>query len=163
MEDLCLFAHFDRDNRVDEYVLRYLAALKELNFSIVFTSTARLSASDIKRLGADCVDVILRENLGLDFGSWAAGLRKHRTAFGRRLLLANDSVYGPIGSLRAAFDRLTSVPADFYGMVENTQIAPHLQSWFLLFEPWVVRDETFSQVFSQPFGTMTKRQLVAQG
>lgn len=163
MEDVCFFAHFDKDNKVDEYVLRYLAKLKELNFSIVFISTTRLAAADIERLGADCADVMLRGNSGLDFGSWAAAFRKHGAAVNGRLLLANDSVYGPIGSLRAALERLTAAPADFYGMVESTQIAPHLQSWFLLFEPWVIRHETFSQVLSLPFPAMAKKQIVAQG
>lgn len=163
MEDVCLFAHFDKDNKVDEYVLRYLGKLKELNFSIVFISTARLGATDIERLGAECADVILRENAGLDFASWAEGFHKHRAAINRRLLLANDSVYGPIGSLRDALDRLTRVPADFYGMVESVQIAPHLQSWFLLFEPWVVSSEVFEILFAQPFRAMNKRQIIAQG
>jgi lipopolysaccharide biosynthesis protein len=163
MEDVCLFAHFDPENKVDDYVLRYLRELKKLNFAVVFISTAQLSKSDVERLRTDCCDVILRENAGLDFGSWSAGFAKHGASIGGRLLLANDSVYGPIRSLREALDRLTAKPADFYGMVESMQAAPHLQSWFLLFEPWVVRHEAFKQVLAQPFSLMNKRQIVANG
>ena len=43
MQDVCLFAHFDKDDRLDDYVLRYLAKLKELNFAIVLISTSRLA------------------------------------------------------------------------------------------------------------------------
>src|SRR5579872_6975427 len=118
MRDFCLFAHFDKDDKVDEYVLRYLKHIKELNFSIVFISTARLPPGEVERLRSDCFDVIVRENVGLDFGSWAVGFAKHAAAINGRLLLANDSVYGPIGSLPDAVDRLTSRPADFYGLVE---------------------------------------------
>lgn len=163
MQDVCLFAHFDKDDKVDDYVLWYLAKLKELNYSIVFISAARLSPAHVERLYANCHDVILRENVGLDFGSWAAGFRKYGAAIEGRLLLANDSVYGPIGSLRDALDRLTHMPADFYGMVESIQIVPHLQSWFLLFEPWIVRHETFKQILAQPFHGAAKKQIIEQG
>ncbi|HTV30272.1 MAG TPA: hypothetical protein VMF32_21150, partial [Xanthobacteraceae bacterium] len=99
MQDVCLFAHFDKDDRIDDYVLRYLAQLRELNFSIVFISTSRLPAAETARLQGTCCDVILRDNAGLDFASWSVGFAKHAAAIGGRLLLANDSVYGPVGSL----------------------------------------------------------------
>src|SRR5579872_6628074 len=117
MQDVCLFAHFDKDDRLDDYVLRYLAKLKELNFAIVLISTSRLAAAEIARAQVLCDDVILRGNDGgLDFASWSVGFAKHGDAIQGRLLLANDSVYGPVGNLGNALDRLTRVAADFYGM-----------------------------------------------
>jgi lipopolysaccharide biosynthesis protein len=163
MDDVCLFAHFDKDDKVDEYVFRYLDKIKELNFAIVFISTARLGAADVERLRSVCFDVILRQNAGLDFGSWSAGFAKHGPAIGGRLLLANDSVYGPIGSLQNALERMTREPADFYGLVESIEIAPHLQSWFLLFEQRVIGSPAFTAILSQPFSVMTKRQIIASG
>lgn len=163
MQDVCLFAHFDKDGKVDDYVLWYLARIKELNFSIVFISASRLTAADIERVRGLCVDLILRENAGLDFGSWAAGFARHGADVGGRLLLANDSVYGPIGSLQRALERLTAAPTDFYGFVESAEAAPHLQSWFLLFEPWVVQDPIFRGILAQPFSAMPKRQIINKG
>ena len=163
MRDFCLFAHFDKDDKVDDYVLHYLKHIRELNFSIVFVSTARLPRSEANRARSHCFDVILRENVGLDFGSWAAGFAKHNAAIDGRLLLANDSVYGPIGSLSAAVDRLTSRPADFYGLVESIEITPHLQSWFLLFEQRMVRHPAFSAILSRSYAAMSKRQIILEG
>lgn len=163
MRDVCLFAHFDKDDTVDDYVLRYLTRLRELDFAIVFISTSRLAPADVERLRDTCFDVILRENAGLDFGSWAAGFAKHGAGIGGRLLLANDSVYGPVGDLRAALDRLTRAEADFYGMVESIEFAPHLQSWFVLLQPWIVRNREFRAILAQPFSEMTRRQIVRDG
>lgn len=163
MQDVCLFAHFDKHDSVDNYVWRYLAKLKELNFSIILVSTSRLSAADIARLNSVCDDVIIRDNKGLDFASWSAGFAKHGSAIGGRLLLANDSVYGPIGSLGDALERLTRTAADFYGMVESVEIAPHLQSWFVLLQPWVVRAAALKAVLAQPFAAMTRPQIVRAG
>lgn len=160
MQNVCLFAHFDKGDRLDDYVLRYLAMLDELNFTTILISTSRLSPADIARARPLCADIILRENTGLDFASWSAGFAKHSPAIKGRLLLANDSVYGPIGNLGNALKRLTCTAADFYGMVESIEIAPHLQSWFLLFEPWVVHDRTFTSFLAQPFSTMTKGQII---
>ena len=163
MQDICLFAHFDKDDRIDDYVLHYLRQLRESNFSIVFISTSHLPVAETARLQGTCYDVILRDNAGLDFASWSAGFAKHAAAIGGRLLLANDSVYGPIGSLNAALDRLARAPADFYGMVESVEIAPHLQSWFVLLEPRVVRSAAFGKILAQPFSDMTKQQIILNG
>lgn len=163
MHNVCLFAHFDKHDRVAEYVLRYLREIKELGFSIVFISTSRLPRTETERLGVDCSDVILRENTGLDFASWSTGFAKHEPAITGRLLLANDSVYGPIGSLATAFDRLTRAPADFYGFLESIECTPHLQSWFLVFEPHIVRNRAFKAILSQNFSTMTKQEIIFNG
>jgi lipopolysaccharide biosynthesis protein len=110
-------------------------------------------------LRADCCDVLLRENSGLDFASWSAGFAKHAPMMGARLLLANDSVYGPIGDLRHGLERLTCRPADFYGMVESVEIAPHLQSWL---PPRTMGGHIpgFQFDFDAAISSMTKRQIV---
>lgn len=164
MQDVCLFAHFDKDDRLDDYVLRYLTKLKELNFAIVLISTSRLAATEIAKAERLCSDVIVRGNGGgLDFASWSAGFARHGDAIGGRLLLANDSVYGPVGNLGSALDRLTGAAADFYGMVESVEITPHLQSWFILLQPQVVRSAAFRSIMAQPFTTMTRPEIIRFG
>lgn len=163
MDQVCLFAHFDKDNRVDDYVRYYLKNIKQLGFSTIFISSSQLCDADLERIRADCHDIILRENAGFDFGSWSTGLAKYRDSINGRLLLANDSVYGPIGNLAKALDRLFRTPADFYGMVESIEATPHLQSWFLLFEPWVIKSKEFVTILNQPFHKMTKEQIIESG
>jgi lipopolysaccharide biosynthesis protein len=164
MQDVCLFAHFDKDDRLDDYVLRYLAKLNELNFAIVLISASRLAPAEIAKTQGLCDDVMVRGNGGgLDFASWSAGFAKHGDAIGGRLLLANDSVYGPLGDLGNALDRLTRSPADFYGMVESVEIASHLQSWFVLLQPQVVRSAAFRSIMAQPFTAMGRPEIIRSG
>ena len=79
MKRLAVFAHYDRDNLLDDYVFRYLAGLKCVVDSIVFVSASRLSDASVGRLKTLCDTVMLRENVGYDFGSWQAGLNACRT------------------------------------------------------------------------------------
>lgn len=161
--DVCLFAHFDPADVVDEWVFYYLARLQELSFSIVFISTSPICDADLARLRTHCCDVIVRENRGLDFASWAAAFQKHEQFISGRLLLANSSVYGPVHDLGTALSKLTSKPADFYGFVESIDVSAHLQSWFLLFEPHVARGAVLKEILSQPFTHMPKDQIILEG
>lgn len=163
MTDVCLFAHFDVQGTVDDYVKRYLRILKELSFSTVLISTSPLSATAQREIAPYCADIMLRPNAGLDFASWRDGFRKHGDAVTGRLLLANDSVYGPIGDLHATLRRLTAQPYDFYGMVESLDVAPHLQSWFLLFENHVAQSAVLRNVLFQDFESLTKPEIIRKG
>lgn len=161
--DVCFFAHYDPDGRVDPYVELYLRAIAACGFSIVFVSAGELRAEDAARISSLCADVLTRSNGGLDFGSWSEAFARHGAAVRGRLLLANDSVYGPIGDLAAMLRRLTATPSDLYGLVESLQISPHLQSWFLLFEPRAHRSDAFRRLMSQDFAAMAKRDIIRNG
>lgn len=160
---LCLFAHFDQDDIVADYVIYYLEAIRAAGFDVVVISTSDLSTDDVSRLRSVAHDVILRENKGHDFASWALGIERYASLVSGQLMLANDSVYGPIGDLSRALTRLTSVPSDVYGMIESSEIKRHLQSWFIIFEPHVHASLAFRSVFKQPFHHMSKADIIRQG
>lgn len=162
MQDVCIFAHYDKDDVVDPYVLRYLAALKACGFATVFVTASAIDEASRKQVRQYCIDCLERENVGHDFGSWSAGLARWRDRVGGRLLLANDSVYGPLLPLAPQLERLTSMKSDFYGMVCNREVRPHLQSWFLLFEPHVVQSQTFSEIFCQPPLARSREVIIAE-
>ena len=168
MPDTCLFAHYDRFDQLAEHVVYYLDAIRRAGFAVTVISTARLGAAERYRLASVGADLILRENSGLDFGSWAAGLAGLRDSDGQlridgRLLLANDSVYGPIGNLSETMERLFALPGDVHGMVESGEIAPHLQSWFLIFSPVAYRNPAFETTFAQNFAAMSKDEIIRNG
>lgn len=149
MNRVCLFAHYDRDNKVDPYVLYYLKELKQLTSAIIFVSTSNLPPPEIKKLD-DLVDqIILKENKGYDFGSWAAGISLIELDKIDELLICNDSCYGPFNPLVSIFNKMESKPADFWGMTVNRQIYPHIQSYFVVFKKQVINHPEFKKFWTE--------------
>jgi lipopolysaccharide biosynthesis protein len=85
----------------------------------------------LRQLRQLCDVILIRENEGYDFGSWKAGTRYCWNTIQQtpRLILVNDSCYGPITSLDELFRRLEQSDADAVGLTEATTIRPHFQSF----------------------------------
>ncbi len=162
---VCIFSHFDRDSIVRRYVFPYVEAIAACGFEILFVSTAdRVSPEDRDRLRALGAKVHKRENKGLDFGSWQYGM--HRLVNldeVDQLLLANDSVFGPLFDLKLMFDRMDRTNADFWGVTDSYEGKWHLQSYFLCFDKAVLRSSVFREFFRKDFHALPKRQVISQG
>lgn len=132
---VAVFVHFDARGQVRPYVQAYLAALHASGYAIAFVSNAgRLRAADEALIRPLCHAVIIRRNVGYDFGAMREGiaflgLPKAET---EHLLIANDSVYGPLRPLPDILSRVDFTQADFWGATESWQNRYHLQSFFLL-------------------------------
>ena len=88
--------------------------------------------------------IINRENKGYDFYGWKTGLEKYtRYKDHVGLLLANDSVIGPLFSISNIVSTLENCDADVIGMTDSFQFHPHLQSYFLYCKKNVVLSEEF--------------------
>jgi len=158
---VCFFANYHEDAIIADHVVFYLTAIKDAGFSIVLVSTSLLPPSEIEKLSGICVQVILRKNEGLDFGSWITAVERFFPIRAELLLLANDSVYAPVGDLAGYIDRLCSVDADFYGAVESGELDTHLQSWFILLRPKAYTSAAFNKLMKFPMmATATKFDLI---
>ncbi|OBH76979.1 hypothetical protein A5681_08140 [Mycobacterium scrofulaceum] len=135
---LVLFAHFDPQGIVDPYVAYYLKALREQDATIVFVSgSPTLTPESVASICSLCAGIYTRRTLSYDFGSWHLAwciLTRRGWSLDQfdRFLVANDSVYGPLFPLENMWDEFQG--ADMYGAVENTQMIPHLQSFFLAWD-----------------------------
>jgi hypothetical protein len=131
---VAVFAHFDRAGAVRPYVLDYLSALSDAGFSIVFASNAgRLKPEAVTTLKPLCAAVIVRRNVGYDFGALRealviAGLPRTDT---KLLLLLNDSVYGPVRDINELILKIDFERADVWGATDSWQTRYHLQSFFI--------------------------------
>jgi hypothetical protein len=143
-----LFMHYDGRGLVRAQMLNYIRDLKENGRSIVFVSNAgRLHPNAMLALREICAVVILRRNIGYDFGAWRdaidfLGLPRSET---EEIILANDSVFGPLLPLGDMLRRLNYNKADIWGLTESWQLRYHLQSFFLAFGPVALRSEAFGK------------------
>ena len=135
---LVLFMHFDRHGRVREALFDYMRELAGTGRALVFvTNSGKLTPDALARLQEICQVVMVRKNIGYDFGAWrdaleALGLPRADT---REIILANDSVFGPVKPLAGILERFDYAQADIWGLTDSWQSRYHLQSFFLAFGP----------------------------
>lgn len=162
---VCIFSHFDAAGRILPYVQRYLSELRRCGFELHLVSTSpALDASDRREVERAGVRVHCRENTGMDFASWQWALQ-HVVPSAELdwLLLANDSVFGPIFDLEPIFRSQFAADCDFWGMTDSYEVAWHLQSYFLCLRGNVVRSEAFRNIFATDFAKLTKDSIIRNG
>jgi len=162
---VCLFSHFDAAGRIPPYVQRYLSALCRCGFEIHLVSASPdLNPSDQHEVERTGVKVHCRDNTGMDFGSWQWALQ-HIVQMDEVdwLLLANDSVFGPIFDLETVFRSQFAGDADFWGITDSYEMDWHLQSYFICVRGNVARSDAFRSVFGADFAALTKRSIIRDG
>ena len=92
----------------------------------------------------------VRFNIGMDFGAWRMALRRLNLPRPdtRRILLINDSVYGPVAPLQPLLERMDTDTADLWGMTDSREIAWHVQSYFLLAGPRLIHSATWRRFWA---------------
>lgn len=140
-ERVALVCHHDPLGRLRNDLLLYLETLRDADFSVVLVSNSgTLRPESLNAARALCAAVLVRRNLGLDFSAWRdtmehLALPRPRT---QQLLLANDSVYGPLRPLAPLLARIGDAPG-LWGMTDSRERGFHLQSYFLLAQADVLR------------------------
>jgi hypothetical protein len=149
---IVLFMHYDRNGFVRPQMLNYIRGLAESGRSIVFiTNAGKLTAGSLAQLQTICAAVIIRRNIGYDFGAWRDAIERLELprAGTEEIILANDSVLGPLQPLGGLLQRLTYNEADVLGLTESWQMKYHLQSYFLAFGPAALRSDAFGKFWRQ--------------
>ncbi|OYW09698.1 MAG: lipopolysaccharide biosynthesis protein, partial [Acidiphilium sp. 37-67-22] len=94
-----LFLHWDRGGRVREALFDYIAQLAASGRSVVFlTNAGELDPSAEARLLDLCAGILVRRNIGYDFGGWRDAIETLDLprAGTEEIIIANDSIFGPI-------------------------------------------------------------------
>lgn len=164
-DNICLFAAFVPDGVIPPHTIYYLSELKLSGFTIcaAFAGIEKLSTESVSFLQSENITYHLRPNTGHDFGSWQFLIRNGCATDATRVLLANDSVFGPFRSLTPVFRHMEQGPADVWGMVASRAVTPHIQSWFVCFERNSFSSAPVRRVFGQNFTDMTRDELIWHG
>jgi lipopolysaccharide biosynthesis protein len=149
-----VFCHYDRRGSVHDYVEYYLRCLCDAGFRVYFVSNVpHLTKEAIGRVTPFCTKVICRRNIGHDFGAYKEGILtipdRGRLA---RLLIANDSVYGPLQPIDLCLNTMSAEHADVWGLTDSFEIKYHIQTYFVLFHRAALQHQMFEQFWKRlPF------------
>lgn len=160
---VCVFAHYDVNQNLHDYVVDYLDSLTKNGYEIVFvTSSARDEL--FEQIRPYISKMIGRENVGHDFLSFAVGLSFFRRELqGREILIANDSVFVDSKKLSKLMDDLKSRNCAVYGASKSIQFTEHLQSYFMSFDKSLTSQEVFWQFWKEYPTTLVKDFIVWHG
>jgi hypothetical protein len=162
---VAVYIHYAAAGGVSEMVIRQIEEYRLHGFTIVFVSMCpTLRDHDLARLRGLTGLVLWRRNFALDFGAWhdvAPLLRAMGPAL-TELLLANDSVCGPLCRMDGVMGSMRSSGEGLFGLTESLAPRPHLQSYFLLARGADVVSDTlrFMELFRP---TAYKRAVIRRG
>ena len=162
MKRAAVFAHYDKDSIIDDYVIYYIENLKKIADIVIFVSCNNLS--DEEKMKLDVNHIISEEHKEYDFGSYKRGFfyLKENNLLNDidELIFANDSCYAPLFPLVDMFHKMDNEQCDFwgvtedkYGLIKNPRrenkykrcYNPHLQSYFIVIKKQVIYSEAFNK------------------
>jgi len=161
---LCVFAHYDPRGSVASYVLRHLEELRSAGFALVCVSNSEeLSPPALEALESRCDLIIVRRNVGWDFGAYRHGILFVADRIGQldSVLLVNDSTYGPLLPIKDVLSAQSPDVADVWGITDCWLHRYHLQSYYLLFHTRALRDSVFIR-FWQEMPVMKYRHAIVR-
>lgn len=160
MNRAAVFAHYDKDNLIDDYVVYYLKALRGLCDKLVFVTCNEISDVEMAKLDGLVDFTIAEKHDEYDFGSYKRGFLylqdAGHLANTDELIFANDSCFAPLYPLEPIFEKMENQGCDFWGITKNrfgadkkddkffTVIRPHIQSYFLVFTKKVFQEPVFA-------------------
>lgn len=137
MKRAVIFAHYDKDSIIDDYVIFYLKELKKNIEKVIFVSCNELNDFEKQKLNNIADNIISEVHNEYDFGSYKRGfeiLKAEGLSNYEEIIFANDSCYGPMFPLCDIFEHMEEKDCDFWGITKNYYGLkgknPHMQSYF---------------------------------
>ncbi len=165
MNRLCIFAHYDKHNIVDDYVVEYIKGLATVSKQIIFVSSCEISYAEVDKVSQYCTAVLQKANEGYDFGSWKFGMEyvgfENLPNFDE-VILANDSCFGPIFPFSEMFDKMATKKWDAWSVTIGDGICQYLQSYFLVCRPKLLKSQQFIDFFKSITNLANKMEYIVK-
>lgn len=153
-----------REGQLSPYTLSAIDSLNRLKVNVVIVSNTVLTETVEELLRSRCRCLVVRDNIGRDFGAYKDGIRIVRGMDGhlKRLVLLNDSViYLPDG-LDEMFRKFMA-DEDYIGLTEVHDRHHHVQSFLMSFGASVLRDPRFLNYWRRYIPIGTRRWSIHMG
>ena len=151
MKRLAIFAGYDKDNIIDDYVVYYIKELKKIA-DIIYVSDCDMLENELTKISEYCINIINGRHGEYDFGSYKRGYiyAKENNLLNNYdyLILCNDSCYGPFFNFQEIVENMESRDTDTWGIFKylaDIDYDEHLQSYFLSMKKKVFLSDWFTK------------------
>ena len=161
MKRICLFAGYDNKNIIHDYVVYYLKELSTVA-DVYYMADNEISDDEKAKITPYVKEAYGFNHKKYDFGSWQELIKIigwEKLSEYDELILANDSVFGPLYPIKELFDKIEKDRQwDVCGMIEESSFRKEngtkklynfLQSYFLVIRNKVIKDKNFQCFMEQ--------------
>ncbi len=158
MKRICLFAGFNKNNKIEDYVVYYLKELSTIS-EVYYMADNEISDDEKSKIMPYVKGAYGFNHKKYDFGSWQELIKIigwEKISEYDELILANDSVFGPLYSMQDFFNKIEKdTDWEVCGITEECSIQKEknnyfinnfIQSYFL-----IIKNKVFMAVFFQQF------------
>ena len=148
-------------------IVQQVDILLKLNQEIVcVVNKSKLSVEWVKTLEQFPVTILIRENIGRDFGAYQAAISYIRKEFGLsnidKITFTNDTTVFVKDSIDVIRDTL-NLNSDVKSVYLNLQGHLHAQSFFISFSKEVIESETFSKFWKHYYPSNERVHVINKG
>lgn len=129
-----IYAHYDKDNIIKQYVLETLSIFAQLGYDIQFyTTSCMINNYDAEYLPFKINYLSLNYGAGSDWYMWLDGCKQLRTQSNNYdwVTLINDSMLigiNGIGNMQETIHEMENKDLDFWGHWDSSEISYHIMS-----------------------------------
>lgn len=147
MTRLVIYASYDNQGIVHDYVISYLKRLKRIADKIIFIADNKAKAEEKQKLNGLVEFCDFAPHGEYDFGSYKRGYqyasKQGLLEEADELILCNDSCFS-VMDFDQMFSEMNQRDCDFWGVTDSLEIQHHLQSYFLVFKKNVFTHQEFA-------------------
>lgn len=157
---LAIFAYFDAQGQVDDYVPYLLKAVRAFCEKQVIVVNGMLTEEGRAALCECCDELIQRSNEGFDVTAYREGFLRENIKGYDEVLFYNQTIFGPVYPLDEMFSRMEQADVDFWGLTRHkgakaaswdlsVPIPPHIQSFFFAVRGKMLHSEAFLRYWQE--------------
>lgn len=152
-----IFAFFDNDGIVDEYVSKLLSSMQKVLTKLYVVVNGKITEDSRKLLEEYASDILFRENYGYDAGAYKNIILDYFSEDEWKTydeaVLFNNTFYGPFFCMRGIFDSFNSKEnVDFWGLSKwaggksallDEYLPEHIQAYFIVIKRNILQSDSW--------------------
>ena len=154
MKILAVFAGYDKDNIIDDYVVYYIKELKKIA-DIIYVSDCNMLDNELNKISEHCIHLINGHHGEYDFGSYKRGYlyAKENNILQNynKIIFCNDSCYGPFSNLESIMNKMNNYNFGGLYISKDLKIAEYnyITSFFIIIDKTIFNTSFFNNFISE--------------